>query len=417
MKNVVRVSCTSEAPACRSRPTSGKAGTYMSVASGAIIVSSTTLASTVPLRTARRAAPGRTLVGDEAGRRCCTVVIGSSRCRVSLHERGLADAEEVTVVRCTSRASLAVSGRRTVSGMDNKAEVHEFLTSRRARLTPSNVGLPDVGQRRVPGLRRGEVAALAGVSIEYYSKLERGALAGVSAAVLDAIARALQLDDAARAHLFHLAQAADGTSAILRPRRRAKRTWTPPRTLQWVLDAFTGGPAIVRNGRMDLLATNLLGWAMHSSLYERYPSGTPNFARYTFLEDDAQRFYPDWHTAADTCIAILRTEAGRDPHDKQMHDLVGELSTRSEDFRRRWSSHDVRLHGAGSKRFHHAAVGDLDLAYESVDMVSEPGLTLTLYAADPGSRSAEALALLASWAAPAAAGGRQVESARGAWQE
>ena len=152
--------------------------------------------------------------------------------------------------------------------MDNRAEVREFLISRRAKITPAEAGLPDVGARRVPGLRRGEVAALAGVSIEYYSKLERGSLAGVSASVLDAIARALQLDDAERAHLFHLAAAADGTSAIMRPRRRTTKRWTPRPSLQWTLDAITTGPAIVRNGRMDLLATNHLGRAMHSSLYD-----------------------------------------------------------------------------------------------------------------------------------------------------
>ena len=150
---------------------------------------------------------------------------------------------------------------------------------------------------------------------------------------------------------------------------------------------------------MDLLATNPLGRAMHSSLYDRDPSGTPNFARYTFLDDDSHRFYPHWDAAADTCVAILRTEAGRDPQDKAMYDLVGQLSTLSGEFRRRWSSHDVRLHGAGTKSFHHRAVGDLELAYESMDMISEPGLTLTLYAAEPASRTAEALALLASWGA------------------
>ena len=153
--------------------------------------------------------------------------------------------------------------------MDNRAEVREFLTTRRAKVTPRDAGLPDVGQRRVPGLRRGEVAALAGVSVEYYAKLERGALAGVSASILDAIARALQLDDAERTHLFHLAQAADGTGAMLRPTRRRRAAWTPHPTLQWVLDTITGGPAIVRNGRMDLLATNQLGRAMHASLYDR----------------------------------------------------------------------------------------------------------------------------------------------------
>jgi transcriptional regulator with XRE-family HTH domain len=232
--------------------------------------------------------------------------------------------------------------------MDNRVEVREFLSTRRAKLTVADVGLPDVGTRRVPGLRRGEVAALAGVSIEYYSRLERGALAGVSASVLDAIARALRLDDAERAHLFHLAQAADGTSQLLGSRRRVRRAWTPRPSLTWVLDTITGGPALVRNGRMDLLATNPLGCAMHASLYERSSGPVPNFARYTFLDQDAQRFYPDWGTAADTCVAILRTEAGRDPHDPLMHDLVGELATRSDEFRRRWSRHDVRLHGAST---------------------------------------------------------------------
>ncbi len=285
--------------------------------------------------------------------------------------------------------------------MDNRSEVREFLTTRRAKVTPRDVGLPEVGQRRVPGLRRGEVASLAGVSVEYYARLERGVLAGVSASILDAIARALQLDDAERTHLLHLAQAADGSHAMLRPTRRSRRTWTPHPTLQWVLDTITG-PAIVRNGRMDLLATNELGRAVHGSLYDRTTGEVPNFARYTFLDEDARRFYPDWDTAAHTCVAILRTEAGRDPHDPRMHDLVGELSTRSNEFRRRWSSHDVRLHGAGTKRFHHTAVGEMDLAYESMDMLSEPGLTLTIYAAEPASRTAEALALLASWTTSAA---------------
>src|SRR4051794_30443584 len=283
--------------------------------------------------------------------------------------------------------------------MDNRAEAREFLMTRRAKITPRQAGLPEFGNRRVAGLRRGEVATLAGVSIEYYSKLERGSLAGVSASILDAIARALQLDDAERAHLFHLAHAADGTSAGMRPRRRPAKRWTPQPSLQWVLDRFTA-PAIVRNGRMDLLAVNHLGRAMHAALYDNCPGGTPNFARFTFLDlDAAHDFYPDWDGAADTCVAILHTEAGRDPHDKALHDLVGELSTRSVDFRRRWSAHNVRYHGAGTKYFHHQVVGDLDLAYESVDMISDPGLTLTLYAAEPASPTAHALDLLAAWTA------------------
>jgi transcriptional regulator with XRE-family HTH domain len=292
-----------------------------------------------------------------------------------------------------SRARLS----RTVEGMDNRDEVREFLISRRAKLAPQQAGLPDVGKRRVPGLRRGEVASLAGVSIEYYSKLERGAIAGVSASVLDALARALQLDDAERAHLFHLAHAADGTSAAMRARRRPTKQWTARPSLQWVLDKFTA-PALVRNGRMDLLAVNHLGRAMHASLYDS-AGVRPNFARYTFLDDDSHRFYPNWEEAADTCVAILHTEAGRDPHDKDLHDLVGELSTRSQAFRQRWSAHNVRYHGAGTKSFHHRDVGVLELAYESVDMISEPGLTLTLYAAEPASPTAHALDLLASWTA------------------
>src|SRR4051794_38022694 len=286
--------------------------------------------------------------------------------------------------------------------MDNRAEVREFLMSRRAKVTPDAAGVAGGGHRRVAGLRRGEVAALAGVSIEYYSKLERGSIAGASGSVLDALARALQLDDAERGHLFHLAQAADGILAGMRPRRRTSRTWTPPPSLLWVLERFTA-PALVRNGRMDLLATNHLGRAMHEAVYtapSSVASSVPNFARFTFLDVDAAHdFYPDWEGAADICVAILHTEAGRDPHDKALHDLVGELSTRSPEFRRRWSAHDVRQHGAGAKTFHHREVGDLVLAYESVDMISAPGLTLTLYAAEPGSTTEHALDLLASWAA------------------
>lgn len=253
------------------------------------------------------------------------------------------------------------------------------------------------GTRRVPGLRRGEVASLAGVSVEYYSKLERGAIGGVSASVLDALARALQLDDADRAHLFHLAHAADGTSAGMRPRRRPSPKWTPRPALEWVLDGIAP-PAIIRNARMDLLACNHLGRAMHASVYDSPAAGDPpNFARYTFLDDDSHRFYPDWDTAADTCVSILRTEAGRDPHDKSLHDLVGELSTSSAEFRQRWGAHNVRLHGAGVKHFHHTEVGKLELSYESVDMISDPGLTMTIYVAEPASPTAHALDLLASW--------------------
>jgi transcriptional regulator with XRE-family HTH domain len=281
--------------------------------------------------------------------------------------------------------------------VNNQAEVREFLTSRRAKITPQQAGLPAAGQRRVPGLRRSEVAALAGMSVEYYAKLERGSLAGVSAGVLDAIARALQLDDAERAHLLRLAHEADGSNAILRPRRRPKE-WSVRPSLQWSLDAITTAPAIVGNNRLDLLAANHLGRAMYCDVYSD-PTRPPNFARFTFLDSAARRFYPDWDLAAAMSVANLRTAAGKDPHDKGLHDLVGELSTRSDEFRRRWGAHNVRTHGTGVKHFHHHIVGGLTLAYESMDLRADPDLTMTLYTAEPGSPSEDALRLLASWAA------------------
>ncbi|MGW5001478.1 helix-turn-helix transcriptional regulator [Streptomyces hydrogenans] len=282
--------------------------------------------------------------------------------------------------------------------MDNREEVREFLTSRRAKITPERAGLPAGPRRRVPGLRRSEVAALADMSVEYYAKLERGNLAGVSPTVLEAVARALRLDDAERAHLLRLAQTANGSDALARPRRRATRQWRPHPSLQWTLDAVTEGPAFVRNGRMDLLAVNRLARAFYADVYAD-PHNQENLARFTFLSPDARRFYPDWDEAADISVAILRTEAGRDPHDKDLHDLVGELSTRSDAFRTRWGAHDVRHHGTGFKRYRHPAVGELTLAYQGLEMAAEPGLTLTVYTAEPGSPSEEALRLLASWAA------------------
>ncbi len=284
-------------------------------------------------------------------------------------------------------------------GVDNREEVREFLTSRRAKITPERAGLPSGPRRRVPGLRRSEVAALADMSVEYYAKLERGNLAGVSPAVLEAVARVLQLDDAERAHLLNLAHAADGSDALTRrPRRRTSQQWTPHRSLQWTLDAITAAPAFVRNGRLDILAANPLARAFHADVYAS-PGNQANLARFNFLDPASHRFFPDWDTFADAAVAILRTEAGRNPHDKDLHDLVGELCTRSDEFRTRWGAHNVRNHGTGTKRFHHQVVGDLTLAYEGLEMAAEPGLTLTIYTAEPGSPSAEALALLASWAA------------------
>lgn len=279
--------------------------------------------------------------------------------------------------------------------MDNRAEVREFLTSRRAKLTPDAVGLPPGTTRRVPGLRRSEVALLAGVSIEYYAKLERGQIAGASEAVLHAIAGALHLDDAEHAHLFDLARTA-GQSPT-RP-RRATPTPTQVRPgMQRMLDAVTGGAAIVRNGRMDIVAANALGRAVHVLALEA--PGNGNLARFAFLDPRAHQFHPNWDAAADIVVGILRTEAGRDPYDRALHDLVGELSTRSDAFRTRWGAHDVRRHGAGAKRFVHPVVGPLELDYEDLQFVQHPGLTFLVYVAEPGSDSVERMKVLATWQA------------------
>ncbi|HEY0475222.1 MAG TPA: helix-turn-helix transcriptional regulator [Kribbella sp.] len=284
--------------------------------------------------------------------------------------------------------------------MDNRQEVREFLTTRRARITPDQAGLPTSGARRVPGLRRSEVATIAGLSVEYYARLERGQIAGASTAVLDALARALQLDETERAHLLDLARAADGIPTSGRPRRRTPGKAASRLSLQWALDAIKDGVAFVRDPHQNLLATNALGRAFYSPVIG--DSGrTPNLARFQFLDPASRDFYPDWDLFAQMCVGIMRAEAGRDPHDRGLQDLVGELSTRSEIFRRLWADHNVRTHGSGTKRFNHPVVGELTLAYEELSVTAEPGLVLLVYTAEPGSPSAERLQLLASWAAPA----------------
>ena len=280
--------------------------------------------------------------------------------------------------------------------MDQRAEISEFLASRRARISPQSVGLPVAGRkRRVPGLRREEVAALAGLSVDYYIRLERGALANASDSVLQAIARALQLDAAEQAHLLELARAGR-SSATSRPRRPRPAAITPQ--LQTVLDALVGVPALVRSPTLDLIATNSLARALYSPLYAD-ARGAPNVARFTFLDPRARQFWPDWDHVADDLVAHLRAIAS--PLDRALPELVGELSTRSEIFRVRWADHNVRQHRSGIKRFHHPVVGDITLAYESLELVADPGLVLNGYSAEPGSASQDALNLLASWAATA----------------
>lgn len=276
--------------------------------------------------------------------------------------------------------------------VDNRIEIREFLMSRRAKITPAEVGLPHGGSRRVPGLRRIEVAMLADVSVEYYSRLERGDAAGVSESILDAIAGALRLDDAERRHLLDLVRTAGTTRA---PRRRTQAARVRA-TVQLVLDATTGAPAIVTNGRLDHLAGNALGKALFAPVLAMGGS-TRNSARFTFLDPHAPLFLRDWDKAADDTVAILRAEAGRDPYNRSLSDLIGELSTRSDEFRTRWAAHDVRIHASGTKRLHHPVVGDLDLSYESMPL-PDHGQSLLVYVAEPGSASHDALSLLASFA-------------------
>jgi len=292
--------------------------------------------------------------------------------------------------------------------VQTKQEIREFLTSRRGRITPEQAGLPTYGSRRVPGLRREEVAVLAGVSIQYYTRLERGEMSGASESVLEALARALQLDDAERAHLFDLARAAHPTPA--RPRRRQTKQRVR-REVQWTLDAITAAAAFVGNERLDILAANQLGRALFSELYAA-PVRPVNTARFLFLDPRAEAAYGDWDRVATETVAILRSAAGRDPYNRDLSDLVGELATQSEAFRTRWASHNVRFHNAGVKRFNHPVVGELDLNFNRLDLAAHPGLTLFTYTAEPGSPSEDALKLLGSWAATV----DSVESARTADQ-
>lgn len=281
--------------------------------------------------------------------------------------------------------------------MDHRSEVREFLSTRRDRITPDQAGLPAFGgHRRVPGLRREEVALLAGVSVDYYTRLERGDLSGASESVLDSLARALQLDDAETAHLFDLARTANASPVTKTPRKRADSL--RPSILR-LLDAITDAPAMIRNNYFDYVAANQLGRALYSPVFAE---PAPNSARFAFLNPAAPDFYVDWDKNTQELVATMRGEAGRNPYDKRLTDLVGELSTRSERFRTLWAAHNVRYHRTGVKRLHHPVVGDLELTYEAFELPADPGLTLSTYTAEPGSASADALRMLASWAATTA---------------
>lgn len=282
--------------------------------------------------------------------------------------------------------------------MDHRAEISEFLRTRRARITPDQAGIIGGGRRRVAGLRREELAMLAGMSSDYYAKMERGHLAGVSEEVLDALARALQLDDAETEHLLDLARA---DTPVPARRRAPKQPDTAVRpSLQRFLDTVTGTPTVVQNRRSDVIATNSLGRALLSPLLDD-PVNQANNARFTFLSPAARNFYVDWEQGATSLVASMRSHAGKHPHDRDLTDLIGELVTRSDDFRRRWAAHDVRFHRSGTKRLHHPAVGDLEFTFEAMQLPDSPGWTMYGYTTVPGSPTDERVRLLGSLAATA----------------
>jgi transcriptional regulator with XRE-family HTH domain len=277
--------------------------------------------------------------------------------------------------------------------VDPADDIAEFLTTRRARVTPEQAGLPTYGPRRVKGLRREEVASLAGVSVEYYKRLERGNVSGVSELVLEGLARALQLDDAERTHLFDLVRAAN---PVLPKRSRPVKQKIRP-VVQRILDQIAA-PATVRNARLDYVGGNVLGRALYAPVFDSRQQPV-NSARFTFLDPAAADFYPDWNRVATELVAHLRSEAGRNPYDRQLSDLIGELSTRSDEFRVRWAAHNVRFHRTGDKHIRHPLVGELELRYETLELSADDGLAVAIFTAEPGSASQQALDLLSSWTA------------------
>ncbi|MFC4030048.1 helix-turn-helix domain-containing protein [Streptomyces polygonati] len=282
--------------------------------------------------------------------------------------------------------------------MDNRDAVSAFLRSRRDRITAGQAGLPAYGQRRVPGLRRGEVAALAGVSVEYYTRLERGNLRGVSDSVLDALAQALRLDDTERMYLYDLARAA-GPAPEARTRQRTVRPAVRPSVAR-IIEGIPELPACVMNNRLDILAANPLGRALYAQMYAD-PTCGANVARFAFFNPAARLFYVDWERMAGLAVGALRIEAGRRPYDRELSNLIGELSTRSDAFRVMWGSHDVHVFRESTKRLRHPVVGDLELDQETMSLPDESGLSVVVYSAPPGTAAADGLKLLASWSATA----------------
>ncbi|MDO0917342.1 helix-turn-helix transcriptional regulator [Streptomyces sp. DT2A-34] len=294
--------------------------------------------------------------------------------------------------------------------MAQNAELGDFLRTRRARLSPHAAGVaPGGGVRRVPGLRREEVARLAGVSTDYYTRLEQGRHPNVSEAVLDAVARALRLDDDERGHLFDLAR-----PRSTRPRRRRpERVQRVRPEVHRMLDVLNGvSPAFVANHRQDVLAANQLARALITD-WDALPYRERNFARYVLLDPAARELYRNWDEVAEIVVADLRLEAGRHPDDALLNELIGEAVVKVPEVSVWWDSHRVAQCVHGTQRFHHPVVGEFALHHETLAFPSDPGQTVCVYTAEPGSASAQALALLASWSAPDAT--RDDTGARAPW--
>ncbi|MFE7594805.1 helix-turn-helix transcriptional regulator [Kitasatospora sp. NPDC057512] len=277
----------------------------------------------------------------------------------------------------------------------------DFLRSRRARILPEEVGLPSHGRRRVRGLRREEVAQLAGVSVDYYVRLEQGRGGSASDAVLDAVARVLRLDGVEAAHLRSLVRPPTAPAASA-ARVRGRQPVRPGTRL--LLDLMTGVPAFVLGRRMDVLAWNALGDAVNgfSTRSDAGPDGLPNQARHAFLDPSAREYYGQWDAVAAETVAFLRRDAGLHPEDPELAALVGELSLRSAEFVRLWADHLVREKTHGVKQVNHPLVGGLDFGYETLGVNGSPDQLLVAYTAPAGSPTAQKLALLASWTAPGA---------------
>ncbi|KAA0935379.1 MULTISPECIES: helix-turn-helix domain-containing protein [Streptomyces] len=297
------------------------------------------------------------------------------------------------------QGSTGRTGREPGGPLDRRAELSEFLRTRRARLQPQDVGLPVFGRhRRVPGLRREELAQLAGVSVAYYTRLEQGNGRNVSAEVLDSIARALRLSGAEHAHLTHLAK----------PKQHKKKPSARPQqvrvAMRQLIDSFDSVPAYVVGRRSDILAWNRMAAAVFGD-WAQLPESERNWARMVFLRPDYRELFVEWEQKASDIVSFLRMDAGFRPDDPRLSSLVGELSVKSEEFRRLWATHDVKEKSHGVKRLHHPLVGELSLSFENFRLVDDDELSLVTYHAEPGSPSAEALRLLASWGADATRAG------------